>query len=120
MKTSLYSAFAVFLTLPALASAQTLQKLFADIPTFIDIVLIPFLFGIAFLIFVINAIRFFVIGGSNEDGRKNAKTLVIYSIAAFVFLIIFWGIVNMLSSSAGFSGETQPCTDYQKMFGTCP
>jgi hypothetical protein len=117
MKKPLLVTTLVLLSLPELSHAQnsSLQILFANIPTFIDGVLIPFLFGLAFLIFVINVIRYFVIEGNNEKGREVA----IYSIAAFVFLIIFWGIVNMFTSSSGIDGETQPCQDYVEAQGGC-
>ncbi len=63
--------------------------------------LIPFLLGIAFLIFVWNAIKFFVINGATDEGRENAKNLALYSIAAFVFILSFWGIVNILTDGIG-------------------
>lgn len=118
-KNLFFLLFALFL-LPHITFAQTMQGLFQNIPKFIDATLIPFLFGMAFLVFVYNVIRYFVIGATNDKDRENAKNLAIYSVAAFVFLIIFWGIVNMLNSSLGLQGKTQPCTDYQKTFGTCP
>jgi succinate dehydrogenase/fumarate reductase cytochrome b subunit len=118
MKKSLFVTPLIILSLPQLSFAQdsSLQILFANIPTFIDGVLIPFLFGLAFLIFVINVIRYFVIEGNNEKGRENAKALAIYSVAAFVFLIIFWGIVNMFTSSSGLDDCTQPMGDYEARF----
>lgn len=94
--------FATLLLLPLIAAAQTAQAFLVNFTSFLSNVIIPFLFGVAFLFFVINVIRFFVIGGSNEDGREKARALISYSVAAFVFLIIFWGIINMLSSSFGY------------------
>ncbi len=120
MKKSLFTLFVSLLLLPHLTFAQTAQLLLENIPKFISNVLIPFLFGMAFLVFVYNIIRYFVIGGSNEKEHDNAKNLAIYSVAAFVFLVIFWGIVNMLTNSLGLEGEDQPCSDYQKTFGNCP
>ena len=119
MKFYLFSASAIVF-LPVIASAQSIQTLLPNIVTFINTVLIPFLFGLAFLIFAYNAVLYFIIGGSNEDGRENAKNLAIYSVAAFVFLIIFWGIVNILSTSVGLEGEKQLCPDYMKVKGKCP
>lgn len=110
---------AIILTLtstPLIASAQStsFQNLFAGFIRLISDVLIPFLFGVAFLIFVINVVRYFVIGGGNEEAREKAKSVAIYSIAAFVFLVIFWGIVNMLVNSFGIGPTncTQPSNDY--------
>lgn len=119
MKFYLYIA-SILIFLPIVASAQSIQTLLPNIVEFINKALIPFLFGIAFLIFAYNAILYFVIGGSNEDGRENAKNLAIYSVAAFVFLIIFWGIVNILSTSFGLEAEKQLCPDYLKEKDACP
>jgi succinate dehydrogenase/fumarate reductase cytochrome b subunit len=114
-------ALLTLLLLPNLTFAATasLQNFFIGLTNLFNDVLIPFMFGIAFLFFVINAIRYFVIEGNNEDGRKNAKALAVYGVAAFVFLIIFWGIVNMLSNSTGLAGKTQPRADYVDS-GTLP
>jgi len=123
MHTPLILLLAGLVFIPNLVFAQgTLQSLLANIPIFLSDIVIPFLFGIAFLFFVINVIRYFVIGGSSEEGREKAKDLLIYSIAAFVLLIIFWGLVNMLVETLGLGGETQPCPDYILQFdpSACP
>ncbi len=73
-----------------------LQQVIPALLSFIDNYLIPFLLGLAFLIFVWNAVRFFVIGGATDEGKENAKNLALYSIAAFIFILSFWGLVNIL------------------------
>jgi len=101
----------ITLLFPTMSYAATgsLQALLGGIGGFFNTVLIPFMLSIAFFIFVVNAIRFFVFQGDSEDGQKNAKTLTIYSIGAFVFILSFWGIVNILNGGIGF--ETQPCAN---------
>jgi len=102
------------LLFPTAASAQgSLNTFFINLLTFFDTVLIPFMFGMAFLVFVINAIRFFVFQGNNEEGRGKAKSLVLYSILAFVLLVVFWGIVNMINDGLGLEGCSQPMSDYE-------
>lgn len=100
----------VILAMPSLALAQTsLQNVLNGLLTFIDGVLIPFLFGIAFLFFVFNIVRYLVLDGGNEEARDNAKNLALYGFGAFVFLIIFWGIVNLVVDSLGLNcGAIQP------------
>jgi hypothetical protein len=110
----------LFLPTIALAANPSLQKLLTNIPKFINNAVIPFLFGIAFLLFIYNVIRYFVLGADNKDLKENAKNLALYSVGAFVFLIVLFGIVNMFVKSTGLDGETQPCSDYQKNFGVCP
>jgi Type IV secretion system pilin len=95
------------------AGSNGLQNIIPALLGFIDSYLIPFLLSIAFLIFVWNAIKYFVIEGDSEDGRKNAKNLALYSIAAFVFIISFWSIVNILTSGIGFDNCNNDITpDY--------
>ncbi len=112
-----------FILLPLLTFAQTaapttsgtgLQNFFKNLLTFINNALIPSILGLAFLFFIINVIRYFVIGGAEEEGRENAKNLALYSVLAFVTIIVFWGIVNLLSSSLVSLGidKTVPTSDY--------
>ncbi len=109
----------VFPILPTIALAQTLsaQGFIKSFLNFSNKTLIPALLGIAFLLFAVNVIRFFVIQGGEEDGRKNAKNLAIYSVLAFVVLIVFWGLVNLFSSSLGLSGNDALTPDYLEKEG---
>jgi len=108
---------AAIIVAPTYAHAQGLQEFLSNFTVFVSGVLIPFLFGMAFLVFVISAIRFFVLQSSNEDGREKARKLITFSILAFVFLIVFWGIINLLTSSLGLDGATQPQSDYMQQNG---
>ena len=106
-----------FPVLPTLALAQTLsaQSFISRFLKFANAKLIPALLGVAFLLFAINVIRFFVIQGGEEDGRKNAKNLALYSVLAFVVIIIFWGVVNLFSSSIGLNAKSTPTPDYLEL-----
>jgi hypothetical protein len=105
------------LMIPGVTHAQSIQNFFTNIVGFLSNTVIPFLLGLGFLFFVINVVRYFVIGGSNEEGREKAKALILYSILAFVIIVIFWGIIAMLADSLGLEGETQPNQDYVKLKG---
>jgi fumarate reductase subunit D len=97
---------------PFVTFAASLQTDIKNLLTFSNTILLPFILGIAFLFVVINAIRFFVIGGATEDGHDKAKNLAIYGVSAFVVIVIFWGLVNLISSSLGYAGEKAPTLDY--------
>ncbi len=115
----IYTLASVLLTLtPVITFAQTrnIQSLFGNIIEVLGSVVIPFLWGIAFLMFVWNAVRYFVIEGHSEDGREKAKSLMIWGVTAFVFVSIFWGIINMLTQSSGLTGDSQPCSDYTQRY----
>jgi Type IV secretion system pilin len=83
------------------AGTESLQGALVGLLGFIESYAVPFILGLAFVIFVWNAIRFFVIGGDSDEGRENAKNLALYSIGAFIFILSFWGIVNILAAGVG-------------------
>ncbi|MEN9920448.1 MAG: hypothetical protein RL538_341 [Candidatus Parcubacteria bacterium] len=114
------SLTSLLLALPFFANAAGLHTTITNLISFVNETLIPFMLGIAFLFFVINAIRFFVFQGANEDGRENAKNLALYGVFAFVILTVFWAIVNLLSSSIGLEGKTAPTPDYVEMNAPSP
>jgi len=106
------ASLAVFI--PFFASAQTildggnggaLGGALQDIVEFIQGVLIPFLFAIGFFMFVWGMIKFFVIGGNNDDDKAEGKSLIIYALAGFVIILIFWGLVNIIASGIGLEDE---------------
>ena len=89
-----------------------LQTFFTTLIGFINGVVIPFMIGTAFFIFIVNIIRYFILGGGNKESQEKARSTALYGLFAFVFLIIFWGIVNMLTGSFDLTPSTTPCSDY--------
>jgi Type IV secretion system pilin len=88
------------------ASAGGFQALLENILVFTNGVLIPFIIGIGFLVFVWGMFKYFIVGGANDDAKESGKSLMIYATLGFVLIIAFWGIVNLLSGSIGLEGET--------------
>ena len=103
-------AFFLFPTLTFAQQEGSLQLLLVGIGGFMNEVLVPFILGIAFLIFIVNAIRFFVIDGSNTEGHENARNLALYGVGAFVLILSLWGMVNLLANGIGLN-ESDPCID---------
>jgi hypothetical protein len=85
-----------------------LEQYIIALVTFVNTIVIPFLLGIAFLVFVINIFRFFIAGGANTDSQEKARSLATYGILAFVLIMVFWGVVNLLTGSLGLSGQGVP------------
>jgi hypothetical protein len=104
----------VLILFPSITLAQTgsLQGLLVGLGGFINTVLIPCVLAIAFLVFVINAVRFFIIGGSSDEGQTNARHLAVYGIGAFVLIISFWGAINLLVDGFGFDLDACADSDY--------
>ncbi len=99
--------------LPLMASAQGLansngnagafQTLLTNILTFTNNILIPFIIGIGFLVFVWGMFQYFIAGGANDDAKEKGKSLMIYATLGFVLIIVFWGIINLLATSTGLN-----------------
>jgi uncharacterized membrane protein YidH (DUF202 family) len=86
-------------------SAGPFEKLLKNILGFTNTVLIPFIIGIGFLVFVWGMFKYFIAGGADEGKRDEGKQLMIYATLGFVLIIVFWGIVNLLTSSTGLQNE---------------
>lgn len=108
------SSAAVLLLLPVVTMAQGIadgptagpfQALLTNILAFTQTVLIPFILGIGFLVFVWGMFKFFIVGGANDDAKVQGKSLMIYAVLGFVIIITFWGIVNLFASSTGLKGK---------------
>ena len=100
--------------LPMLVSAAGLATgadggpfgdLLENILAFAENVLIPFILGIGFLAFVWGMFQFFIVGGANDDAKEKGKSLMIYATLGFLLIVVFWGVVNLLSASTGLEGE---------------
>ena len=80
-------------------------QLLANILGFSNNVLIPFILGIGFLVFVWGMFKFFIYGGADDDAKSQGKSLMVYATLGFVIIIIFWGVVNLISTSIGLDNE---------------
>jgi uncharacterized membrane protein YidH (DUF202 family) len=114
MKRVIYSlSTTALLALPAVINAQSgfqpdggeFGDLLTDILRFANDVLIPFIIGIGFLVFVYGMFKYFIAGGQNEDKQKEGKDLMIYATLGFVLIVVFWGVVNLLASSTGLDTD---------------
>jgi Type IV secretion system pilin len=82
-----------------------IQDLLMNILKFGNEVLIPFIIGIGFLFFVWGMFQYFIAGGASDESREKGKKLMINATIAFVVIIIFFGAINLLSSSTGLEGQ---------------
>ncbi len=97
-------------------NGMDLQTLLANILKFLNTTIIPLLMAIAFLVFIWNIARYFIIGGANEESQEKARSLALWGIAAFVVMISLWGIVNLFVNGLGLKND--PITpDYMELKG---
>ena len=106
------AALGALAMLPGVAGAQfsagggEFGTFLGNVIGFANGVLIPFILGIGFLVFVWGMFRYFIAGGADEEARSNGKNLMIWATLGFVLIIIFWGVVNLVASSTGWGGTT--------------
>lgn len=94
---------------------QSLQELIVNLTTFINNVLLPFLFALALLFFIWNAARFFILDASRTGAKDDARRLALYGIGAFVLLVSLWGIVNLLVNGLGWNDSNPVIPDYMML-----
>jgi len=98
--------FAAFAQLADTGSGGEFQTLLGNILIFTNTVLIPFIIAIGFLVFVWGMFQYFIAGGANEEKKEAGKSLMIYATLGFVLIIVFWGVVNLLTESTGLDGKS--------------
>lgn len=92
---------------------MNLQTFFSGLLLFINSTVVPALLSIALFIFIWNAAQYFIFQGDNEEGQTKAKSLAMWSIAAFVIIVSLWGIVRLLIGDLGLRNDAI-CPDYMK------
>ena len=112
MKKKLIGILGIFLVPKIARAGGGLQDFISGFAGFLNSTLVPLLFALAFLFFLINATRHFIIGGDKEDARKKAKSLARWGIIAFVLMVSIWGIVNLLVNGFGIDNSGPICPDF--------
>jgi hypothetical protein len=111
----LVTSVSTLFLLPVVAFAQGGQfdpdggefgEFLTNILTFIGDVLIPFILGIGFLLFVWGMFLYFIAGGADEEKRGKGKSLIIWATLGFVIIIVFWGVINIIAGGTGLGGES--------------
>lgn len=107
MSAQLTATAALFVLTPLFAFAQfgEIDEFFSGIIGFINNVLIPLIFAIALLVFLYGVFKYFILGGGNEDDRKEGTKLMLYAVIGFVLMVSIFGIVNLIAGGLGFSDD---------------
>lgn len=114
IKKSLASITLLLVALPThvVLAASSVQELIFDITKFIGKVLLPFLFSLALLFFLVNIARYFILKSAETSEREKARVYALYSIGAFVIILSIWGIVNLFTSAFDIDNAPPLCPDY--------
>ena len=69
----------------------------------INAVVIPFIFGLAFLVFIWGVVKYFFLSMDNDTERTKGKKFMLWGIIGFVVLFSVWGLVGLLLSTLGIA-----------------
>lgn len=113
MKPFAFSAALSALVIPIFVHAQefrgeVLGNYMASIIGFINSFLIPFIWAIAFIVFIWGVFTYFIAGGASEEQRDKGKQLVMWGIIGFVVMSCVWGLVNLFTNTLDFGGQNAP------------
>jgi hypothetical protein len=84
-------------TRPAAGGATFADIVNNGIVPFVDSYIIPLLYALAFVLFLIGVVRYFFTGG--DEHRQAARGFMIWSLVGFVVLFGVWGILRLLLSA---------------------
>ncbi len=95
---------------PSTGAGLNLDRLsaFADsITQFINVVLVPLLVAVAFIVFLYGVFNYFIKGGADEEAHKTGRTFILYGIIGFVVILSIWGLVNIVRELIGYGPQSQ-------------
>lgn len=102
------------------ANKTSLQGFVVTFSRFLEAIVLPLLFSIAFLYFIFNTAKYFIFNGDEDGAREEGKRNAIYGVAAFVFLISIWAIVSIFLNGLSLTRNRSLCADYFELFsGPC-
>ncbi|MDR3548866.1 MAG: hypothetical protein P4M11_11475 [Candidatus Pacebacteria bacterium] len=104
--------------LPLLAAAQTINSLQSAgqwVINFINTVLVPVIFAIAFIVFIIGVFQYFILSRGNEEAQGQARSLMLWGLIGFFVMVSVWGLVNILLGTFNLNSAvpTYPTTPSQ-------
>lgn len=67
----------------------------------VNVVIVPVIFALAFLVFIWGVLNYFVIHGGDEKKREEGRQFVLWGILGMVLLFSVWGVVSLLLSTLG-------------------
>ena len=78
---------------------STLSAFLLSIIGFINTLLVPLVFAIAFIVFIWGVFQYFIAGGADEEKRETGKSLMLWGIIGFFVMASVWGLVNIVRGS---------------------
>ena len=95
MSASLLVLLALFPSFAHAAAPGSLRELAAFVVTMTNTVVTPIVFAVAFVLVVYGLVQFFFLKGPDPEARKEGLDLALWGLVAFMFMLTFFGLVNL-------------------------
>lgn len=69
----------------------------------LNVVVVPVIFALSFLVFVWGVVNYFFFNGGDEAKRAEGRAFVLWGLLGMVVLFSVWGFVNLLLSTLGIA-----------------
>ncbi len=69
----------------------------------LNVVVVPVIFALAFLVFVWGVVKYFILNAGDEAKRAEGRAFVLWGLLGMVLLFSVWGFVNLLLSTLGIA-----------------
>lgn len=99
-------------------NVKPIQNLSTSIIGLINTVVVPFVFAVAFVVFIWGVYTYFIAGGASEEKRSEGAKFVLSGLIGFAAMVTIWGLVNILVGTfPGLGGQSSP--DLPCFSGNC-
>lgn len=82
---------------------MTFANLVQNILSFINQVVVPFIFALAFLTFIWGVFNLFFLGSDDSGKQEKARSFMLYGLLGMVVLFSVWGLVSILLNTFGLT-----------------
>lgn len=99
----------IFAFFPLATCAQTPGSFrdFAALVINIINILIPLVFGLTFLMFLVG-VSWYIFSPGNEDNIKKGRQIMMWGVVILFVMLSIWGLVNLLANSFFAEGASAP------------
>lgn len=70
---------------------------------FLNVVVVPVIFALAFLVFIWGVVNYFFLHTGDETKREEGRKFLMWGLLGVVVLFSVWGFVNLLLSTLGIA-----------------
>jgi len=82
------------------AQAGSIANIIANIIAFINNILVPFVFAIAFIVFLYGVLQYFFLKGATDPkARAEGSKFIFGAVIAFAVMLTVWGLVNIVKGT---------------------